>query len=43
MNIKTAIENLRMLERADNIKKYNQVAPQVNCDLIKKSIDISVL
>lgn len=32
---KKALENLRMLEREDNLKKWNQVAPQINCDIIE--------
>lgn len=37
--IKQALENLRLLERKHNFKNQGQVAPQVNCDLIEKSID----
>lgn len=39
MKIKQALEHLRLLERADNFKNQGQVAPQVNCDLIEKTID----
>ena len=37
--IKQALEKLRLLEREHNFKSQGQVAPQVNCDLIEKSID----
>ena len=37
--IKQALENLRLFEREHNFKNQGQVAPQVNCDLIEKSID----
>lgn len=37
--IKQALENLRLFEREHNFKSQGQVAPQVNCDLIEKSID----
>lgn len=37
--IKQALENLRLLEREHNFKSQGQVAPQVNCDLVEKSID----
>lgn len=37
--IKRALENLRSFEREHNFKNQGQVAPQVNCDLIDKSID----
>lgn len=37
--IKRALENLRSFEREHNFKSQGQVAPQVNCDLIDKSID----
>lgn len=39
MTIKQVLENLRLLERENNFKSQGQVAPQVNCDLIEKSID----
>lgn len=34
-----ALENLRILERKDNFEKYNQVAPQVNCDVFGQLIE----
>lgn len=37
--IKQALEKLRLLEREHNFKSQGQVAPQVNCDLVEKSID----
>lgn len=37
--IKQALEKLRLLEREHNFKSQGQVAPQINCDLIEKSID----
>lgn len=37
--IKQTLEKLRLLEREHNFKNQGQVAPQVNCDLIEKSID----
>lgn len=37
--IKQALEKLRLLEREHNFKNQGQVAPQVNCDLVEKSID----
>ena len=33
-----ALQNLRSLERKDNFEKYNQVAPQVNCDVLDQLI-----
>ena len=37
--IKQELEKLRLLEREHNFKSQGQVAPQVNCDLVEKSID----
>ena len=37
--IKQALEKLRLLEREHNFKSQGQVALQVNCDLVEKSID----
>lgn len=39
MKLKQALQNLRLFEREHNFKNQGQVAPQVNCDLIEKSID----
>ncbi len=36
--IKQALDKLRLLEREHNFKSQGEVAPQVNCDLIEKSI-----
>lgn len=34
-----ALENLRVLERKDNFKKWGgQVAPQINCDVVERLI-----
>ena len=34
-----ALENLRILERKDNFKKWGgQVAPQVNCDVLERLV-----
>ena len=34
-----ALENLRILERKDNFKKWGgQVAPQINCDVVEQLI-----
>lgn len=34
-----ALENLRILERKDNFKKWGgQVAPQINCDVVERLI-----
>lgn len=34
-----ALENLRILERKDNFKKWSgQVAPQVNCDVLERLV-----
>ena len=36
---KKALENLRILERKDNFKKWGgQVAPQINCDVVERLI-----
>ena len=34
-----ALQDLRKLEREDNFEKYNQVAPQVNCDVFGQLIE----
>ena len=37
---KEALENLRMLERKDNFKKWGgQVAPQISCDIFEQLIE----
>ena len=33
-----ALQNLRKLEREDNFEKYNQVAPQISCDVLDQLI-----
>ena len=32
------LNNLRMMEREYNLKNYNQIAPQINCDIIEELI-----
>lgn len=34
-----SLENLRILERKDNFKKWGgQIAPQINCDVVEQLI-----
>lgn len=34
-----ALERLRILERAKNLRYQNQVAPQVDCDVLQELVD----
>lgn len=39
INYQKALDYLRMLERKENLFFTNQVAPQINCDVLQELVD----